>query len=162
MTKDSLKSFAALALILLVLEGVSGFIGQATMDGIQGWYQELNRSPLNPPGWVFGVVWPILYAVMGVSAWLVWKERDNHVTTPALMLFGLHMLVNWAWSFLFFHYHMVDVSFFWIVGLLALVGAIAFIFHGIRPLAAYLLIPYMGWLCFASYLSWYVWQNNPS
>lgn len=162
MTKDSLKNVAVLALLILVFEGVSGAIGRYTMGGIQGWYQEIEKSALTPPDWTFGVVWPILYAMMAVSVWLVWKERHNHVVAPALMLFGLHLLLNWAWNFLFFTFQLLAVSAFWIPALLALVIMIAFMFHGISRWAAYLLIPYMGWLCFAAYLAFYIWIMNPS
>lgn len=160
MTKDTLKNIAVLGILLIVFEAVSAVIGQVTGGDMQGWYQTLNRSPLNPPGWVFGVVWTILYAVLAVSTWLIWMKRDEYVVAPALMLFGLHMILNWAWSFVFFTFHMTAVSFFWILAILALAIVLFFIFRGIRPAAAYLLIPYMGWLCFAGYLSFYIWQNN--
>ena len=164
MTNDTLKNYfingAVLLALLAVFEGVSGYIGVSTMDGIQGWYQTLNRSPLNPPGWVFGTVWPALYALMAVSIWLVWMRRHSHIVAPALMLFALHMLFNWAWNFIFFNYHMLFLSFIWIPIILALVVALFFIFRSIRPLAAWLLVPYMGWLCFASYLAFYIWRHN--
>lgn len=160
MTQDTLKNIAVLIALLIGFEGISAFIGHLTGGDMQGWYQTLNRSPLNPPGWVFGVVWTILYAVLAVSTWMIWMKRDEYVVAPALMLFGLHMLLNWSWSFVFFTFHMTAVSFFWILAILALAATLFFIFRGIRPIAAYLLLPYMGWLCFAAYLSFFIWQNN--
>ncbi len=159
-TKDSLKNIGALVLLLFVFEAISAWIGQATMGGIQGWYQTLNRSPLNPPGWVFGAVWTVLYGVLAVATWFIWRQREEHVIAPALMLFGLHMLLNWSWSFVFFEFHMIGLSFFWILAILGLAATLFFIFRPISATAAYLLLPYMGWLGFAAYLSFYIWQNN--
>lgn len=160
MAKDTLKNAAVFVLLLVLFEGVSAYIGYATMDGIDGWYQTLNRSALNPPGWVFGTVWPALYGLMATSVWLIWMRRHDFVIAPALMLFGLHLLLNWAWSFVFFEYHMLFLAFIWIPGMAALVVTLILIFHAIRPLAAWLLVPYLGWLCFASYLAFYVWRHN--
>lgn len=164
MTNDTLKNYfingAVLIALLVLFEGVSAYIGFATMNGVDGWYQTINRSPLNPPGWVFGVVWPALYALMAVSVWLIWMRRHSHIVAPALMLFGLHMVFNWAWNFIFFNYHMLFLSFIWIPIILSLVVALFFIFRTIRPLAAWLLVPYMGWLSFAGYLALYIWRHN--
>lgn len=160
MTQNTLKNIAVLVLLLAVFQGVSAYIGHVTMGEIQTWYQGLNRSALNPPGWVFGVVWTGLYAILAVATWMIWMQRDEYVVAPALMLFGLHMLLNWAWSFVFFTFHLLAISFFWILAILALAVTLFFIFRGIRPMAAYLMIPYMGWLCFAAYLAFFIWQNN--
>ena len=158
--KDTLKNIAVLVFILVMYQLVSAAIGYVTMGEVQGWYQNLEKSVLTPPGWVFGVVWTSLYALLGVATWLIWMKREEYVVAPALMLFGLHMVLNWAWSFVFFTFHMLAVSFFWILAILGLAATLFFIFREIRPVAAYLMIPYMGWLCFAAYLSFFIWQNN--
>lgn len=158
MTKESLQNIAALIGFVVVFQVISASIGHMTMP--DAWYADLTKSTLNPPGWVFGVVWTGLYALLAVSAWMIWTRRDEYVVAPALMLFGLHMVLNWAWSFIFFTFHLLAVSFFWIVAIFALAVTIFFIFRNIRPAAAYLLIPYLGWLCFAAYLCFFIWQNN--
>lgn len=158
--KETVKNIAVLVLLIAAFEGISFAIGQATMGDINGWYQGLVKSALTPPDWVFPVAWTTLYAMLAVSAWLIWMRREEYVVAPALMLFGLHMILNWAWSFVFFTFHMLAVSFFWIVAILALALTLFFIFKPIRPAAAWLLLPYMGWLSFAAYLAFFIWQHN--
>lgn len=159
-TKESLKNIVVLIGLIVVFEGISAAIGQMTMADINGWYQGLVKSSLTPPDAVFPIVWTALYGVLAVAAWLIWMRRDDYVVAPALMLFGLHMVLNWAWSFVFFTFHMLAVSFFWILAILALAATLYFIFRPIRPLAAWLLLPYMAWLSFAAYLAFFIWQNN--
>ena len=156
----SFKNSAVLIGLLIFFIGIGGIIGGITSDSPSTWYQELNRSALTPPGFVFGIAWTILYALIAVSVWLIWLKRDQIALTPIFILFGIHMIFNWAWSFIFFEFHLIALSFFWILAVLALAVACATLFYKISKPAAALLVPYLGWLCFASYLSFYIWQNN--
>lgn len=170
MTNNTLKNLSAVPArdwavllgLLVLFESVSAAIGFVTGPATGGWYNALDRSSLTPPGWVFAATWTMLYALMAASVWLIWRERQKAIVAPALMLFGLHLLANWSWSFLFFTYHFLLLSFAWIIGLLALALCVFFIFRAIRPAAAWLLAPYLGWLIFEAYLSFYIWRNNPS
>lgn len=135
-----------------------GGVGSATAGPF---YAALARPAWAPPGWIFGPVWSALYLLMGVAAWLVWRDGGFRAARGALLLFLLQLIVNALWSWLFFRWHlgaaaMADVLLLW--GLL-LACALAFGRH--RPLAAVLLLPYLAWVTFATALTWAVWRANP-
>lgn len=158
--RTKIFNYAALGFFILLFVGVSYAIGVATSDSTQTWYLELNRSPLTPPGYVFGIVWTVLYTVMAISIWLVWRKRDVISFAPIAIIFALHMILNWAWSFVFFEFHFLALSFVWLLGVAILAISCAVLFYRVSKPAAYLLIPYLGWLGFASYLSFYIWRHN--
>lgn len=160
MKKIQRFDWLALAGAIIAFQAVGGLIGWVTSSGIDGWYQELAKAPQTPPDAAFGIVWTTLYILMAISVWRIWMHRHALPVTPVLLLFGLHMVVNWAWSFLFFHYHLLFISFIWIVLLNIFVVIILWLFYRIDRPAAYLLIPYLAWGCFAGYLSFYIWAHN--
>ncbi len=124
-------------------------------------YGELVRPDLAPPSWVFGPVWTALYAMMAISAWLVWRDGGWRAQRPALGLFVVQLAVNALWSWLFFAWHLGALSFADIVVLCVLVIATIVVFWRIRPLAGALLVPYLAWISFAAALNYTVWQLNP-
>lgn len=85
-------------IVLAVFQTIGGFLGWVSGPGIDGWYESLAKSPLNPPGMVFGIVWPALYALLAFSFWSVWRRENSPERTFALRLFAAHMILNWAWS----------------------------------------------------------------
>jgi tryptophan-rich sensory protein len=124
-------------------------------------YVQLQRPGWAPPGWIFGPVWSALYLLMGVAAWLVWREGGFRAARGALLLFLLQLAVNALWSWLFFRWHlgaaaMADVLLLW-----GLILACALAFGRHRPLAGVLLLPYLAWVTFATALTWAVWRANP-
>ena len=161
MTKDSLKNVAVLALLILVFEGVSGAIGRYTMGGIQGWYQEIEKSALTPPDWTFGVVWPILYAMMGFALALVCAAWGAGGRTAAIALFAVQFAVNLAWSPTFFGAHQIAAGLAVIVLLDVLVVATIALFWRVRRLAGVLLLPYLAWILFATLLNYEFLRLNP-
>lgn len=122
-------------------------------------YAELDLPPLSPPGWVFPVVWTLLYFLMGVAAYLVYEAHEPR-SFAALALYGAQLVVNFAWPLLFFNLGMFLPAFLWLLLLVALVTALLFRFYAVRPLAGWLLLPYLMWLLFAAYLNFGVWQLN--
>ncbi len=125
------------------------------------WYQALDKPSFNPPSWVFGPVWTVLYAMMAVAAWLVWRRRGVGGRRTVLALFVVHLVLNAAWSWLFFGVQRPDLAFAEIVVLWAAILALVLLFWRIRPLAGALLLPYLAWVTFAAFLNYTLWQMNP-
>ena len=148
------KSFFLILAPTLILPILGALVGIGTQSGVDGWYETITRSTLTPPNWVFGTVWSILYIMMGLSLGLIFTTAGlHHRKKLILKLFILQLVLNLAWSFVFFQLHLLWISAIW-VGLL--VGLVLFLIRTLWPfrrLAAALLIPYVLWLCFAFYLS---------
>ncbi len=134
----------------------------AWLSGNQsGGYTALNRPPLSPPPWVFAVVWPILYVLMGISAYLVSSAKvDASLKKRAFVFYALQLVFNFFWSIWFFRFELLGFSFLWILLLFALVILTALAFYDINKLAGWLFLPYIAWLAFASYLNYMVWMLN--
>jgi tryptophan-rich sensory protein len=114
-----------------------------------------------PPGWAFGAAWTTLYTLMGIALALVWVAPHGPERTAALRLFFAQLIVNFAWSPIFFGARMIEVGLLTIVLLFALVVLTAWRFARIRPLAGWLLVPYLAWLCLATALNFEVGRLNP-
>jgi len=149
-------------LIAVVVSELAGIIGSVfTVPSIPTWYAGLAKPALNPPSWVFGPVWTILYALMGIAVFLVWKRGwEKKEIKVALGVFGLQLFLNVIWSIIFFGLHspfwaLVDIIALW----LAIVWTII-VFYRISKPAAYLLFLYILWVSFASYLNYSIWILN--
>lgn len=136
-------------------------LGAAASVHAGAFYAQLARPDWAPPGSVFGPVWSALYLSMGVAAWLAWRERGWRGMGAASWLFLVQLAVNAMWSWLFFAWRMGAAAFVDVLLLLALVAATAALFWRIRPLAGALLLPYLGWVAFASALNFVTWRMNP-
>ncbi len=121
------------------------------------WYQSLRRPSWTPPNWVFPVVWTILYIAIGISGWLVWQAGAPGV---AMALWLLQLILNGAWSWLFFGRHRMDLAFIDICLLLAAIVAYIIAASMVSPLAALLLVPYAAWVATAAALNHTVWRFN--
>ena len=147
----------ALAICMLM-----GFLsGYATQSSVNDWYISLNKPSFNPPNWIFAPVWTILYIMMGVAAGIVWAKGFHHIwVKTALYHFGFQLLFNALWSIVFFGFQ----NPFWalIVILILLVSILFTIkwFKVVSNTAAYLLIPYFLWVCFATLLNYKIWEMN--
>ena len=124
-------------------------------------YAELVRPSWAPPAWLFGPVWSALYALMAVSAWLVWRERGFAGSQTALVLFIVQLAANALWSWLFFAWHQGGLAFAEVLILWCLIVATIVSFQRINILAAVLLYPYLAWSTFASALTFSIWRLNP-
>ena len=137
------------------------FIGsQATMSGLDGWYQILNKPSFTPPAWLFAPVWTILYLLMGFALWLIWRAEASPKRTWALSMFGIQLVLNGLWSWLFFAWHELSLAFWEIVLLDFAILASILIFAKLRTTAAWLLAPYFAWCCFATALTFSIWRMN--
>ena len=152
------RIYGMLAVFILLCLAVGGS-GAAFPPG--EWYRQLAKPPLNPPAWVFGPVWTLLYILMGVSAWLVWLRPGLPAARIPLLLFAAQMALNGAWSWIFFGSHQVGLALIDIVLLWAAITATLISFWRIRKPAAVLLIPYLLWVSFATYLNAALWRLNP-
>lgn len=156
---------------LLTLVGFLGLtllVGAAdaavTATAVHSWYLSLTQPPGTPPNWLFGPVWTVLYAMIAVAAWLVWRRGvtagGEQRTRPALRLWGWQLLANAAWTPAFFGLHSTGLAVAVIVVLLALIVATVRGFARISRPAALLMLPYLAWSCYAGYLSaGFLWLN---
>ena len=124
-------------------------------------YAQLSQPLWAPPAWVFGPVWTVLYVMMALAAWLVWRQRSVRPVGPALGLFAVQLVFNAAWSWLFFAWQtggwaMLDIVLLWVTLCLTLVR-----FWQIQRMAGLLLVPYLLWVTFAAALNYRIWQLNP-
>lgn len=136
-------------------------VGGLASASAGGFYQTLFRPAWAPPGWLFAPAWTVLYALMAVAAWLVWKERGFRHAKLALSLFVVQLAANALWTWLFFVWHLGGVAFAEIITLWVLIACTLFAFWRVRPLAGALLLPYLAWVSFASALCYAVWKGNP-
>lgn len=131
-----------------------------TRGEIEGWYGGLRKPDLNPPDWMFAPVWNALYILMGVAAWMVWVQRANDPISAALTIFLVQLFLNFCWSVIFFRWHQPAGAFVEIVMLwLAIAGTIV-AFSAVRVWPGILLIPYLAWVSFATYLNGAIWRLN--
>lgn len=144
----SKKTYLISILIPLAVGGISALLG---MNGMAE-YRQLVKPPLAPPGFVFPIVWTILFIFMGISSALIFGSRKPE-RGGALAVYALQLLVNFFWTIFFFRYHWRLFSFFWIILLIVLVFFMIRHFRRINPLAGNLQIPYLLWLIFAAYLN---------
>lgn len=135
--------------------GLSGFM--VRNDFVR--YKILELPAGSPPGWLFPVVWSILYILMGISAYLVQNSR-NHLKEPALFLYVVQLIVNFLWAPIFFGAGWFLFALVWLLFLIYLAAAMVYDFYQIKPLAAWLQIPYLLWLLYAAYLNLGIWMLN--
>ena len=145
----------------LVASFIAAAIGAAASIQAGAFYARLVRPDWAPPANVFGPVWTVLYILMGLAAWLVWREGGFRARRLALGLFLVQLAVNALWSWLFFGWHLGALAFADIVLLWGLLVATLVAFWRVRPVAGALLVPYLLWVSFATALSYSVWQHNP-
>jgi tryptophan-rich sensory protein len=153
---------AGLLIFCITIPLVIGFIGSiVTLPEVTGWYAGLDKPAFNPPGWVFGPVWTILYILMGIALFLVAKDGvDTEPVQKAVLVFAIQLVANLAWSCFFFGMHAIFLGLLDIVLLFFLIAATIILFRRISQPAAYLLIPYICWVCFASLLNTMIWILN--
>jgi tryptophan-rich sensory protein len=153
-------SLIGLAVALALCLGVGALGAVWTADGVRTWYPTLAKPPITPPNWLFGPVWTALYLIMGYAAWRVWRRSGFGGAPAALALFGIQLALNLAWSHLFFGRHSIGTAFVEILALLAAIIATAAAFARTDRVAAWLMIPYIAWVAFASVLTGWIWLLN--
>ncbi len=142
-----------IAIFISFLPGIFGVMFTPSHSN-DVWYNSLNNSVLTPDGWVFGVVWTILYFLLGVALFLIMNnEKTRYSKTKAYLLFVVQMILNAAWTYLFFGLNMVGAALLVLVALIAISIWMMVAFKSISKGAYYLVWPYLIWLCFALYLN---------
>ena len=149
MKHKRLSFFVCLAIPLLV-GGLSALVSSGSMDK----FQELVKPALAPPGWLFPVVWTILFVLMGIASFLVLKQNpDSEEVANALKIYGVQLVFNFVWSILFFNLELYYLAFGWLVMLWVLILVTILQFRRISTAAAWLMVPYLLWVTFAGYLN---------
>ena len=152
--------FKSLTLWILGMIATSFLIAKLTRPEIASWYGSLNHSILTPPNYVFPIVWTILYGLLGVCGWMIWHQKSSSNLRFIKILYSLQIGAHWAWSPLFFGYHLVDVSLALIVFMDVLMATIMGLAYEKKRAITLLLIPNIMWLSFATYLIFYIWTHN--
>jgi translocator protein len=149
-------------IIAIVISELAGVIGSVfTAPSIAGWYAGIVKPVFNPPSWVFGPVWTTLFALMGISAFLIWKKDLNRRDVKiALGIFIAQLALNTLWSIIFFGLHSPGGAFIEIIFLWLAILATIIAFAKISKPAAWLLVPYILWVSFAGFLNYSIWALN--
>jgi tryptophan-rich sensory protein len=156
----SLFRRAVIAIPLVLLLGiVSGRLAGSGYDNL--WFAVLRKPAAMPPGAAFGLAWTLLYILQGLAIAIVLNARGNRLRALAIILFVVQLALNLAWSPLFFAMHQVNVGFWLIIGILAAALSTTIVFGQIRAAAAWLMVPYLAWLCFAAALNHDIGRMNP-
>ncbi len=155
---QKIKPYVFSIAIALAVGGVSSLLTQKN----QNLYEDITKPPLTPPSWVFPVVWSILFILMGISAALIVRNRavDPRTADRAISVYAVSLAFNFIWSILFFNGRVFLISFLWLLVLWGLILATIFLYRKIKPIAAWLQIPYLVWVSFAGYLNFAVWYLN--
>ena len=153
------RSVLVIVPLVLLLGTLSGRLSGSSEAN--PWFSALLKPEAYPPGVVFGVVWTLLYILMGVALALVWNARGAAGRRLAIALFLLQLGANLAWSPLFFRYHQILPAFWLIVAILVLAGLTTWRFVAVRRVAGWLMLPYLMWLGFAAVLNWRINELNP-
>lgn len=149
--------FKPLAFILsiLITLSIGALGGYATAQSVRTWYPLLNKPAFNPPNWLFAPVWTSLYVLIGIAAYMVWVKRDRIVHFPrTVAIYFIQLILNLAWSFIFFYLHEIGFALAEIIVLLAVIILNAMMFYKIDKWAGLLFIPYILWVSFASFLTY--------
>ena len=153
--------------ISIVIPLIIGFLGSAfTMNSVSTWYPELNKPFFNPPSWIFGPVWTILYIMIGISIYLVWTRKENkkgknkETKKKVFWICGIQLFFNFIWSILFFGNKLIGLAFVDIIFLLIAILFNIYFCYKISRNSAYLLIPYLLWVSFASIINFAIWILN--
>ena len=155
----SMIKLKPLLLSLLISLGVGGLSALLTKDSMEQ-YGALKQPPLSPPGWLFPVVWSILFLLMGIAAYRVWME-DGTGRNGALILYGIQLSFNFFWTLIFFNMGNYALAFFWLLALWILILLTTLRFFKEDTIAGWLMVPYLLWVAFAGYLNAGVWLLNP-
>ncbi len=145
--------------VIMFLGFFAGTLSGSTEENV--WYQTLIKPDIQPPGWVFGVVWPTLYFMLGLAFAMVLHARGARHRHVAVALFITQFLINLTWSPVFFGQHQVTAAFYIILVMLVMAIATTFAFARVRKAAAWLMVPYLVWISFASILNFQIDQLNP-
>ena len=157
-----MKPIYKFIIAVLIPLAVGSLAGYFTASSVNGWYTTLVKPSFNPPNWLFAPVWTSLYIMMGIAFYLIWKKEANDVVkSTAVTLYIVQLALNFLWSFVFFYaqqpgWALVNIILMWIFIFLTILW-----FGKISSLSAWLLVPYICWVSFATVLNYAIWKLNP-
>jgi translocator protein len=155
-----MKKISKLTISILLPILIGSVAGMFTAQAVPEWYYNLNKPFFAPPNWLFGPVWTVLYLLMGYSAFFIWTQPKNNLRDKALTFYFIQLVLNFAWSFLFFYFKQIGFALVEIVLLWLSILFMIRYFWLINPKIAYLNIPYLLWVTFATVLNAaYFWLN---
>ncbi len=155
-----MNKYLRLVLCILGPLVIGAIAGIATFTSVAGWYVGLNKPIFNPPNYLFGPVWTILYILMGISFYLVIQTQKLYARKSAIIIFVIQLFLNFCWSFLFFKFHLIGLAFIEIILIWVSIITMIYFFEKINKTAAYIQIPYLLWVSFASVLNGAIWFLN--
>jgi translocator protein len=156
-----MKPIFKLIISIAIPLAVGALSGYFTSESVSGWYSTINKPSFNPPNWIFAPVWTVLYILMGIACYIVWKRSaDLHSKRGALIVYGIQLALNFAWSILFFYFQqpgwaLAEIILLWIFIFITILQ-----FGKISSVAAWLLVPYIAWVSFAALLNFNIWELN--
>lgn len=153
-----MKKYKYILLNVAISLGIGALSAFFTMNSMDI-YQKINRPSIAPPGYIFPIVWTVLYVLIGLSSYLIHRSKDDHKES-ALILYYFQLALNFIWPIIFFNYQNFLLALAVLLGLNISVIILIRLFYKIRPLAAYLLLPYLGWILFALYLNFWIFLHN--
>ncbi len=154
--KIHLKKLLIAIGIPLLTGGLSALLTMGSMSS----FEEVRKPPLSPPGWLFPVVWTILFILMGIASYLVFTAEENTLRLPSLILYGVQLFFNFFWSIIFFNLEAYLFAFVWLLILWALILLTTLMFYRISKPAGILMLPYLLWVTFAGYLNFGIFLLN--
>jgi len=157
---QSIKNQLSLIIWVVAIIAIGGVIGSLTKPEISAWYSTLHRSPVTPPNYIFPIAWTILYGIIGACGWLIWRHQAFSKLSVIKTLYMTQLILNWSWTPLFFHYHLTGLSLVVLVAMDILVCALIWLAYKKMRAVSLLMIPYLSWILFASYLNFYIWRYN--
>jgi len=146
------------AIVAIVITFGAAYVG--SQFPVDEWYATLSKPSWNPPNWLFGPVWSLLYLLMAISVWLVWRDKGISGAIIPLIIFLLQLILNAAWSWLFFGLHEPSWAFAEIIVLWLAILANIILFWRINTISGVLLVPYLAWVTFATFLNYTLWRLN--
>jgi tryptophan-rich sensory protein len=154
------KRHFSLIIWIVALIAIGGVIGSLTKPEINSWYSTLNRSTLTPPNYVFPLAWTILYGIIGTCGWLIWRKQSLPKLSIIKTLYVAQLILNWSWTPLFFGFHLTGLSLVVLIAMDILVCALICLAYPKIRAVSLLMIPYLSWILFATYLNFYIWWCN--
>lgn len=149
------KSTLIIAILIPIAVGTLSALFSRNMSS----YSTLNKPPVNPPGFIFPIVWIILYILMGISSYIIY-ESDSPEKWKALKTYAIQLFFNFWWSIIFFRFSLYFLAFLWLLALIILISVMIYQFYRINQLSSYLQIPYLLWCLFAAYLNFMIYRLN--
>ena len=159
MNINSKKQISFIIWIVIII-AIGSIIGSLTKPEINVWYNKLNRSPLTPPNYVFPVAWTLLYASIGACGSIIWRSEVFTELNTIKILYVIQLILNWSWTPLFFYFHLTGPSLVVLIGMDIMVFYIILLSSSKLKSVSFLMMPYLFWILFASYLNFYIWRYS--